>query len=87
MSPFIPVSVQNSIDDELVISKARRCNKYTDKLVIFDARSMFAAGGNMLKVCCSLMQSPLYFETKNDVSKEIESAFHISEGGQAPLEV
>lgn len=40
---------KNSIDDELVISKARRCNKYTDKLVIFDARSMFAAGGNMLK--------------------------------------
>ena len=41
----------------------------------------------MLKVCCSLMQSPLYFETKNDVSKEIESAFHISEGGRAPREV
>ena len=59
-----PVSLQNSIDDELVISTARRCNKYTDKLVIFDARSMFAAGGNMLKVCCSLMQFPLYFETK-----------------------
>ncbi|KAJ7373757.1 hypothetical protein OS493_011366 [Desmophyllum pertusum] len=40
---------KNSVDDEFVISTARKCNKYTDKLVIFDARSMFAAGGNMLK--------------------------------------
>ena len=31
------------------LSKARRCNKYTNKLVIFDARSMFATDGNMLK--------------------------------------
>lgn len=42
-------ALKNSIDDELVISTARKCNKFTDKLVIFDARSMFAAGGNMLK--------------------------------------
>ena len=34
------------------LSKARRCNKYTNKLVIFDARSMFATDRNMLKVCC-----------------------------------
>lgn len=40
---------KNSIEDEFVISTARKCNKSTDKLVIFDARSMFAAGGNMLK--------------------------------------
>ncbi|XP_020624382.1 uncharacterized protein LOC110061862 [Orbicella faveolata] len=40
---------KNSVDDEFVISTARKCNKCTDKLVIFDARSMFAAGGNMLK--------------------------------------
>ena len=33
------------------------------------------------------MQSPLYFETKNDVPQEIESAFHISEGGRTPREV
>lgn len=44
------IHFQNSVDDEFVISTARKCNKYTDKLVIFDARSMFAAGGNMLKV-------------------------------------
>lgn len=44
------VHFQNSVDDEFVISTARKCNKCTDKLVIFDARSMFAAGGNMLKV-------------------------------------
>ena len=31
------------------LNKARRCNKYTNKLVIFDARSMFATDGNMLK--------------------------------------
>ena len=31
------------------LSKAGRCNKYTNKLVIFDARSMFATDGNMLK--------------------------------------
>lgn len=40
---------KNSVDDESVISTARKCNKFADKLVIFDARSMFAAGGNMLK--------------------------------------
>ena len=34
------------------LSKARRCNKYTNKLVIFDTRSMFATDRNMLKVCC-----------------------------------
>ena len=44
------IHFQNSVDDEFVISTARKCNKCTDKLVIFDARSMFAAGGNMLKV-------------------------------------
>ena len=31
------------------LSKAGRCNKYTNKLVIFDARSMLATDGNMLK--------------------------------------
>ena len=31
------------------LNKARRCNKYTNKLVIFDARSMFANDGNMSK--------------------------------------
>lgn len=40
---------KNSTDDEEVIRTARKCNTFTDKLVIFDARSMFAAGGNMLK--------------------------------------
>ncbi|KAK2565460.1 Myotubularin-related protein 2 [Acropora cervicornis] len=42
-------ALKNSIEDEFVINSARKCNKYTDKLVIFDARSIFAAGGNMLK--------------------------------------
>lgn len=42
--------LQNSVDDEFVVSTARKCNKFTEKLVIFDARSIFAAGGNMLKV-------------------------------------
>lgn len=47
--PKIGPAFKNSVEDEYVINTARRCNKYTDKLVIFDARSMFAAGGNMLK--------------------------------------
>ena len=34
------------------LSKTRRCNKYTNKLIIFDARSTFATDRNMLKVCC-----------------------------------
>lgn len=42
-------ALKNSIEDEFVINSARKCNKYTDKLVIFDARSILAAGGNMLK--------------------------------------
>ena len=33
-----------------MVNTARKCNMCGDKLVIFDARSVFAAGGNRLKV-------------------------------------
>jgi len=62
------VHFQNSVDDEFVISTARKCNKCTDKLVIFDARSMFAAGGNMLKVRYTLCSSlRLFFLTSSSL--------------------
>ena len=68
------VTFQNSVDDEFVISTARKCNKYTDKLVIFDARSMFAAGGNMLKVRDTLKDQTHIF-LKLDLTQAIFDAF------------
>lgn len=59
------VSFQNSVDDEFVISTARKCNKITDKLVIFDARSVFAAGGNMLKVSLPRDETGFFFLFKS----------------------
>ncbi|XP_031571649.1 uncharacterized protein LOC116305818 [Actinia tenebrosa] len=37
-----------STEDEYVIRAARKCNPISDRLVIFDARSLMAASGNML---------------------------------------
>ena len=42
--------LQNCIEDETLISEARNCNPRNANMVIFDARSMLAAGGNRLKV-------------------------------------
>eukprot|EP00795_Rhopilema_esculentum_P011530 gene11530-21751_t len=37
------------IEDETLLNEARNCNPFNSNMVIFDARSMLAAGGNRLK--------------------------------------
>ena len=65
------IHFQNSVDDEFVISTARKCNKCTDKLVIFDARSMFAAGGNMLKVRLHFVSNFPFFDPFSSPFSEV----------------
>lgn len=45
------IFLQYCVEDETLVNEARNCNPKNSNLVIFDARSMLAAGGNRLKVC------------------------------------
>ena len=42
--------LQYCVEDETLLDEARNCNPSNATMVIFDARSMLAAGGNRLKV-------------------------------------
>ena len=50
--------LQYCVEDETLLDEARNCNPSNATMVIFDARSMLAAGGNRLKVIIFL---PAYF--------------------------